>query len=264
MEFKIVASELVLELSARALGGAAFVLTNNTTYVLWNYLAWIVGTISGLEILSRLAGVLGCFGSAKRIPMKGKHLDELGVLDLAFISFSKLTMPVFCFHILQFCWHSGHVVWDPREVTVINCIVAVVLLFVVYDFFYCLFHRCLHHPSVYKYIHKHHHRQMAPTRGNTDAINVHPFEFVCGEYNHLLAIYLVALLIKPHILAVSLFLVTGALLASLNHTRYDISFGWLYSVKAHDTHHWYPDANYSQYTVLWDVILGSFKPYEKK
>jgi sterol desaturase/sphingolipid hydroxylase (fatty acid hydroxylase superfamily) len=42
-----------------------------------------------------------------------------------------------------------------------------------------------------RFIHKHHHRQKAPSRGTADAINVHPFEFVCGEYNHLLAIYLV-------------------------------------------------------------------------
>jgi sterol desaturase/sphingolipid hydroxylase (fatty acid hydroxylase superfamily) len=63
---------------------------------------------------------------------------------------------------------------------------AFVLLFVVYDFFYTIGHRVLHHRSIYKYIHKHHHRQRAPSRGNVDAVNVHPFEFVSGEYNHLL------------------------------------------------------------------------------
>lgn len=59
------------------------------------------------------------------------------------------------------------------------------LLYVVYDLFYTVGHRALHHRSVYKYVHKHHHRQRAPSRGNVDAVNVHPFEFVSGEYNHL-------------------------------------------------------------------------------
>ena len=38
-------------------------------------------------------------------------------------------------------------------------------------------------------------------------------------------------------------------------------FPTLYSVKYHDIHHWYPDSNYGQYIMLWDYLLGSFKPY---
>lgn len=66
-----------------------------------------------------------------------------------------------------------------------STICAFILLYIVYDFFYTIGHRALHHRSVYKYVHKHHHRQRAPSRGNVDAVNVHPFEFVSGEYNHL-------------------------------------------------------------------------------
>ena len=51
--------------------------------------------------------------------------------------------------------------------------------------------------------------------GNLDAMNVHPFEFLFGEYLHLLTIYL----IPGHIVVVLLFVLTGAQLASLNHTR---------------------------------------------
>lgn len=48
--------------------------------------------------------------------------------------------------------------------TVMNTAVAFVALYVVYDLFYTLFHRFLHHRSVYWLVHKHHHRQHAPTR----------------------------------------------------------------------------------------------------
>jgi sterol desaturase/sphingolipid hydroxylase (fatty acid hydroxylase superfamily) len=39
---------------------------------------------------------------------------------------------------------------------------------------------------------------------------------------------------------------------SLNHTRYDVQIPGIYKVLYHDIHHWYPDCNYSQYTMLWD------------
>ena len=54
------------------------------------------------------------------------------------------------------------------------------------DLPYTVLHRMLHHRSIYRHIHKHHHRQIVPTRGNYDAINMHPCGFVVGEYMHLL------------------------------------------------------------------------------
>lgn len=32
-------------------------------------------------------------------------------------------------------------------------------------------------------------------------------------------------------------------------------------VRYHDIHHWFPDCNYGQYTMLWDWLMGSLKPY---
>merc|ERR1712216_210101 len=85
--------------------------------------------------------------------------------------------------------------WDANlgktTSAIVHYAVSVILMYVTYDFFYYWFHRTLHLRSLYKFVHKHRHRQHAPTRGNLDAINVHPFEFICGEYNHLLAVSLV-------------------------------------------------------------------------
>jgi sterol desaturase/sphingolipid hydroxylase (fatty acid hydroxylase superfamily) len=67
-------------------------------------------------------------------------------------------------------------------------VVQMLLLFALYDAVYVPFHRTLHVPRLYPWIHKHHHRQIAPYRGSYDGINTHPIEFVCGEYLHLLAV----------------------------------------------------------------------------
>jgi sterol desaturase/sphingolipid hydroxylase (fatty acid hydroxylase superfamily) len=87
---------------------------------------------------------------------------------------------------------------------------------------------------------------MVPIRGNLDAVNVHPFEFVSGEYNHLFATFLVAQLLPLHVVAVGIFIVLGGALASLNHTRFDIELGPVYTIKAHDLHHCLPNNNYGQ------------------
>jgi hypothetical protein len=59
-------------------------------------------------------------------------------------------------------------------VTFTNTAGAFLALYVVYDLFYTLFHRFLHHRSVYWLVHKHHHRQHAPTRCVASKPNVPP------------------------------------------------------------------------------------------
>jgi sterol desaturase/sphingolipid hydroxylase (fatty acid hydroxylase superfamily) len=94
-----------------------------------------------------------------------------------------------------------------------------------------------------------------------DAINVHPFEFVVGEYLHLLTIYLV----PCHVCTAVFFVLAGGVFASLNHTRFDIDLpGGIYSVKNHDVHHRDVQKNFGQYIMLWDHALGSYLSYDAK
>ncbi len=93
-----------------------------------------------------------------------------------------------------------------------------------------------------------------------------------GEWNHLLAVHVTCkYIVHCHVLAVLLFLASGGLLASLNHTRHDVRITLtlprigtilIYDVRAHDVHHRLPRSNYGQYIMLWDRLLGSYKPYE--
>ena len=103
----------------------------------------------------------------------------------------------------------------------------------------------------------HHHRQISPTRGNYDAINVHPFEFLVGEYNHLFVVWLV----PCHAATILSFLIFGGVLASLNHTRLDLQIPGFYDVRNHDVHHRWPRSNYGQYTMFWDRVFGWYRDY---
>merc|ERR1719198_1059184 len=139
----------------------------------------------------------------------------------------------------------------------LNKFVALPALYVVYDLPYTVFHRVLHHRSVYRFVHKHHHRQIVPTRGNYDAINVHPFEFVVGEYLHIFAVSVV----PCHVATVAVFVILSGVLASLNHTRFVVRVPGVYDSKNHDVHHRLYNFNYGQYIMLWDRAFGWFLEY---
>ncbi len=223
----------------------------------WFFPGFCALIMLGLDILSKIVPLV--FGSvgADLIPVKGKHLDELSSLDNRYIFINKLLTIVFVYHLLYVCNNVETVKWEYEELTVFNTVGALISFYAVYDLLYMTFHRTLHHRSLYAVIHKHHHRQKAPSRGNLDAINVHPFEFLVGEYLHLFAIYV----IPCHIYTVVFFILAGGVLASLNHTRYDISIPGLYCVNVHDVHHRLPESNYGQYTMFWDKLFGSYRPY---
>lgn len=233
---------LLADVLFRGAGGAAFALHNAKTWQWWHYIAWTSIILLGLEAVAALVHVLGRASGARLLRPRGKHLDELGAVDKIFVAFNRCSTAVFTYHTIQYMWYApwgARVSWDLLTLDIANGLGALGALYVIYDLFYTLLHRALHVRGIYKYIHKHHHRQKAPTRGNVDAVNVHPFEFLCGEYNHLLALHLVSRFIVPvHTAAAAAFIVSGGVFASLNHTRFDIRIPGVYEVRANT-----PDAH---------------------
>eukprot|EP01038_Epipyxis_sp_PR26KG_P013233 gene13233-17736_t len=227
---------------------------------------WIIPLFSsvilvGMEILS--VGVPPLFQAithCNQIPIKGKHLDQFSLQDHIFITINKFLTILFVYHGLLVCYYTPSVKWNFDDMNFFNTVGSLLLFYLVYDFLYMNFHKFLHLRWLYPYVHKHHHRQKAPSRGNLDAINVHPFEYVVGEYIHLVAIYF----IPCHIIAVVFFILCSGVVATLNHTRLDLNLPFaIYSVKVHDVHHRLPESNYGQYTMFWDSIFGSYRSYDK-
>ena len=183
---------------------------------------WVQTGIFGVIMFaaqSLMPFVVLAFGAvAKEIPVKEsvKPLKNFEFIDHAFILHNKFVTILFLYHIDCFIWTSSNVSWKASELTFQNTVLAYIALYAIYDFFYTLFHRLLHVRGLYKYVHKHHHRQMVPFRGTPDAINVHPFEFTTGEYLHLFCLYWV----PTHIYTILLFVISDGIFASLNHTRF--------------------------------------------
>jgi sterol desaturase/sphingolipid hydroxylase (fatty acid hydroxylase superfamily) len=213
---------------------------------------------------------------------------ELRWRDTAFVWLNRAVLtPVYFRHTAQF-WQSeasSSVEWgciwgaggDCSAATLLAVLPQCLAMFALYDLIYVPWHRFLHVPVIYPYIHKHHHQQLVCFRGTYDGINTHPVEFLSGIYLHLLSIVLLQRLLvmlssSPFLgglslpplqgAAVLLFYVCSGLMASLNHTRHAVHVPAIFDVRDHDVHHRLPRNNYGQYVMWWDRLCGSYLPYD--
>ena len=118
-------------------------------------------------------------------------------------------------------------------------------------------HRWLHHPSIYRYIHKTHHIWKVPTPFASHAFHpvdgflqsvpyhIYPFLFPLHKYVYL------ALFVFVNIWTVSIhdgdYRVPDPLKPYINGSAH------------HTDHHLFYNYNYGQYFTLWDRIGGSFR-----
>lgn len=217
--------------------------------------------------LIALCKVLGVKKLPSREPkpiMKG--LEALLAKDYIFLACNQALEAIALQHFSQFALDDRKVMRHLEQLSFGNTVCAIYLTFLISDFLYYWAHRAMHLPSLYRYIHKHHHRQSLPHRGYLDAANEHPVEQIIGLSTLMAAFQLVSLL-SPwglHAYAVGdLFIIYGSL-AFLNHTEYDVQLGPLflyYSVRAHETHHRFGMKNYGQQVMIWDKLFGTFKEY---
>ena len=246
-------------------------------------LAWAVGIATALEGIARLVQALGgfCAGGRPHIRDSAQPLAKLDLFwDIAFSWVNKAMTAAFVWHALLYAtdgrsgvrWMVSMPSYSIVDALAVGrSVLEILALFFVYDAYYYWLHRVLHVPALYGLVHKHHHRQRSPFRGNADAINVHPLEFALGEYLHLAAavtLRVVGLAIgaggggSVHALSLLAFVLLGGVFASLNHTREDVRLGELWQVRFHDIHHARNiRANYSQYSAVWDRLFGTFQAY---
>merc|ERR1719327_2434938 len=165
---------------------------------------------------------------------------------------------------MHLLWHAPFIVRTLGGLGIFNTLGAFWLLLVV-DSMYAPLHRFMHLPSVYRFVHKHHHRNTFPARGYIDAANEPPVEQIAALTLHWIAVHVVARTSGLHVAAVGAHFGFKALGACFNHTGFDLQFNFLginYSVRAHETHHRKPNQNFAQYVMFWDRLMGTFREYE--
>merc|ERR1711924_31568 len=182
----------------------------------------------------------------------------------------------FVMNVAKYIYVDDRILHAPSEISFLNTVAAMFVIFLLNDLFYAPAHRVLHVKGIYSYIHKHHHRQVLPERGYWDAGNEHPVEQVVGMLCAWYSLQLVPLITGLHAFGALVFFVFYAALAMLNHTRFDVKitipYGetflgdslakvFRYQVRDHEMHHRFYTCNYAQYFMGWDYLMGTYKPY---
>ena len=129
-------------------------------------------------------------------------------------------------------------------------------LFYLDDALYTPFHKLLHRPWLYGYIHRQHHLRSAPTAGYRDAANEHPLEQAGALCIHFGALCLLRALGVLDATAALAHLLAKAVGSCLNHVDHDVRLplgcGVVLSSRYHRVHHTHLRCNFAQFLPLMD------------
>ena len=127
------------------------------------------------------------------------------------------------------------------------------------DASYYFFHRGFHHPSVYNWLHRGHHRSKNPTPWTSFALDF-PEALIQG-------LFLVAIvfIIPLHFAVLALWLITMTIWSLVTHLGFELFpnfpthwFGkWFISSDHHSLHHRQYNKHYGLYFTFWDRLLGT-------
>ncbi|KAG0052696.1 c-5 sterol desaturase [Gryganskiella cystojenkinii] len=128
------------------------------------------------------------------------------------------------------------------------------------DFGIYWIHRWLHHPLIYKRLHKPHHKWIVPT-----PFSSHAFHFMDG-YSQSVPYHLFVYLVPMHqFVYLGMFTFVNFWSVLIHDGEYLVSHPAINSAAHHSVHHLYFNYNYGQYFTLWDRVGGSYrKPSEEQ
>ncbi len=134
--------------------------------------------------------------------------------------------------------------------------ISVILL---QDACYYFFHRGFHHPSIYNWLHRGHHRSKHPTPWTSFALDF-PEALIQGFF-----MIAVVFIIPLHIYVLNLLLITMTIWALVNHLGFELfpRFAkhwlgkWFISSDHHSLHHRNHTRHYGLYFTFWDRLFST-------
>lgn len=191
-----------------------------------------------------------------RLPRGADYRREIG--------YSLSTLLIFSFVGLG-VWAATRAGWTQVYFTVAErgwgyLTLSVVLMIVLHDAYFYWTHRLMHHPTLYRHVHRVHHLSTNPSPWAAFAF--HPYEAVIEAG----ILPLIVVLMPAHPLAIFLFLLymTGMnVLGHLGVELYPRGFvasrwtNWNNTTTHHALHHQYFKGNYGLYFNWWDRWMGT-------
>ena len=136
------------------------------------------------------------------------------------------------------------------------------LMLFIHDTRFYLWHRVMHHPILFKYIHLVHHKSTNPSPWTAYAF--HPFEAIIEVGIH----PLLAFTLPIYSPALGIFFIFQILYNVYGHLGFEINpkgfqwhwpGRWINTSVAHNLHHKEFDGNYGLYLLFWDRLMGTLR-----
>jgi sterol desaturase/sphingolipid hydroxylase (fatty acid hydroxylase superfamily) len=149
---------------------------------------------------------------------------------------------------------------DKNEYGLLYYYLSFPIMFLMHDTYFYWVHRLMHNPSIFRYVHKVHHRSTNPTP--FASYSFHVLEGVLEAA----ILPLIAFTLPVHREALILFLLLQFIYNVYGHTGFEIYPRWLLRTwvgkwintsVAHNMHHKYFNGNYGLYFLFWDRWMGT-------
>lgn len=193
----------------------------------------------------------------KNVPVDGQALVSAVLLVL----FNQLvvSMPFMYVVFMVMKWRGCS--FGPELPTFHWVLCELIVFTIVEEIMFYYFHRLLHHPKLYRHIHKKHHEWTAPI--GVTSIYAHPIEHI---FSNLLPPVVGPLLMGSHIATAIMWYTLAIVSTTISHCGYHFPF--LPSPEAHDFHHLTFVNNYGMLGVLdrlhgTDELFRAAKAYER-
>ncbi len=225
-----------------------------------DFLRYVIGA-GGVFLLVNMAGARALAG--RRIRTRNISKGQIVREVLA----SMRTVLVFA--CVGFCiWLGGELgvlrfYEDPSEYGWAWFAVSVIALIVLHDAWFYWTHRLIHHPRVFRRLHRTHHRSHNPTPFTS-------YSFDVGEAALNAVFLLLAGAVMPVSLLASLIFVIHMMIRNaVGHCGYELFprtksgrplFDWMTTTTHHDLHHAEAGWNYGLYFTWWDRWMGTEHP----
>jgi len=182
--------------------------------------------------------------------LKHVALGHLFALPIGFYFFSLYMVP--------------RITFDPAVFDITSCICHIILYHILFDTWFYWTHRALHHPSIYRYVHKQHHEFYVPV--SICAGYAHPFEDLVVNVG---STFVGPMVFPSHFYTWIIYYALRMHETVDVHSGYDFPWspwhytGWLHGgASRHDWHHSKQNGNYGGFW-FWDWLCGTDEGYKK-
>lgn len=138
--------------------------------------------------------------------------------------------------------------------------ISIVLAIFIHDTYFYWSHRLMHHPKLFKHVHKVHHMSHNPTPWA--AFSFHPTEAVM-EFGFVVPMLMFLPMHPLAVLIFSLYMITLNVMGHLGFELYPKGTTkfwmtkWMNTSTHHNMHHKYVNCNYGLYFNIWDRLMGT-------